>query len=86
MRRAILIFMLWMPLGLTVGCSDAPLEYTNVPPSEDLVPYEPEPGKADGYGFDHNHLVDDAVFEDVVGPVQQYSLFSTYFHVFSLIQ
>ena len=64
MQRVLTYILMAHLIGATFGCSDAPLEYVHEPPEADLLPYEPEPGKADGYGFDPNTLIEDAVFED----------------------
>lgn len=58
------IFCLLAFTGLLHACSDAPLPLDEPPTPEDLVPYEPEDGKADGYNFNPNLLMDDALFED----------------------
>lgn len=64
--RKIYMIALCAVMGLSwLGCSrgvDVVPEI--IPPDEDLIPYEPEQGKADGFGFDPHFLMEDEVFED----------------------
>ena len=64
MKRNACLFFLLTLAGFLYACSDAPLPLDEPPTPEDLVPYEPEDGKADGYSFNANLLMEDALFED----------------------
>lgn len=64
MKRTPYILLLLAVVGLMYGCSDAPLPLDVPPTPEDLVPYEPEDGKADGYSFNPHMLIEDLLFED----------------------
>ena len=46
------------------ACSDEPLPSNVTPPAEDLIPFTPDDGKADGYGFNQNLILEDIIFED----------------------
>lgn len=64
MKRTHYIAVLLTITGLLCACSEAPLPTEPTPIAEDLIPYEPEDGKADGYGFNPHLLIEDALFED----------------------
>ena len=64
MRSNFVIFAAALMLLTAFGCSEAVIEAPAQAPPEDLIPYEPDQGKGDGFGFDPHHLIEDAVFED----------------------
>lgn len=49
---------------LLSACSDDALPTNVTPPAEDLIPFTPDDGKADSYGFNQNLIIEDIIFED----------------------